>query len=64
MWAWGYRRSPGVARLASAPLMKSCENRYQIRSTIRTSHLPVSRWAHRIEMPGDSMRKNRNKPGG
>ena len=56
-----------------------CEDRYQVRSTILTSQLPVSRWheqigdptladgildrlvhnAHRIEMKGDSMRKNR-----
>jgi DNA replication protein DnaC len=59
-----------------------CEDRYQVRSTILTSQLPVSRWheqigdptladgildrlvhnAHRIEMRGDSMRKNRGKP--
>jgi DNA replication protein DnaC len=59
-----------------------CEDRYQMRSTILTSQLPVSRWheqigdptladgildrlvhnAHRIEMRGDSMRKNRGKP--
>jgi DNA replication protein DnaC len=59
-----------------------CEDRYQMRSTILTSQLPVSRWheqigdptladgildrlvhnAHRIEMKGDSMRKNRGKP--
>jgi len=58
-----------------------CEDRYQVRSTILTSQLPVSRWheqigdptladgildrlvhnAHRIEMRGDSMRKNRPK---
>jgi DNA replication protein DnaC len=58
-----------------------CEDRYQVRSTILTSQLPVSRWherigdptladgildrlvhnAHRIEMRGDSMRKNRDK---
>src|SRR5277367_4393907 len=58
-----------------------CEDRYQVRSTILTSQLPVSRWheqvgdptladgildrlvhnAHRIEMRGDSMRKNRGK---
>ena len=58
-----------------------CEDRYQVRSTILTSQLPVSRWheqigdptladgildrlvhnAHRIEMRGDSMRKNRSK---
>jgi len=58
-----------------------CEDRYQVRSTILTSQLPVSRWheqigdptladgildrlvhnAHRIEMKGDSMRKNRPK---
>ena len=59
-----------------------CEDRYQTRSTILTSQLPVTRWheqigdataadgildrlvhnAHRIEMRGDSMRKNRGKP--
>jgi DNA replication protein DnaC len=59
-----------------------CEDRYQTRSTILTSQLPVARWheqigdptaadgildrlvhnAHRIEMRGDSMRKNRGKP--
>jgi hypothetical protein len=59
-----------------------CEERYQVRSTILTSQLPVSRWheqigdptlaegildrlvhnAHRIEMRGNSMRKNRGKP--
>jgi DNA replication protein DnaC len=58
-----------------------CEDRYQVRSTILTSQLPVSRWheqigdptladgildrlvhnAHRIEMRGDSMRRNRGK---
>jgi DNA replication protein DnaC len=61
-----------------------CEDRYQLRSTILTSQLPVSRWheqigdptladgildrlvhnAHRIEMRGDSMRKNRSKAEG
>jgi DNA replication protein DnaC len=60
------------------------EDRYQVRSTILTAQLPVSRWhgqigdptladgildrlvdnAHRIEMRGDSMRKNRGKPSG
>ena len=59
-----------------------CEDRYQVRSTILTSQLPVSRWheqigdpalgdgildrlvhnAHRIEMRGDSLSKNRGKP--
>jgi len=76
--------------LATAPLSEPerrnfweiCEDRYQVRSTILTSQLPVSRWheqigdptladsirdrlvhnAHRIEMKGDSMRKNRGKP--
>jgi DNA replication protein DnaC len=74
---------------AMAPLTETerrdfcdCEDRYQVRSTILTSQLPVSRWheqigdpiladsildrlvhnAHRIEMRGDSMRKNRGKP--
>jgi DNA replication protein DnaC len=61
-----------------------CVDRYQVRSTILTLQLPVSRWheqigdptladgildrlvhnAHRIEMRGDSMRKNRTKPSG
>jgi len=59
-----------------------CEDRYQAKSMILTSQLPVSKWheqigdptladsildrivhnAHRIEMRGDSMRKNRGKP--
>jgi len=58
-----------------------CEDRYQMRSTVLTSQLPVSRWheqigdptladgildrlvhnAHRIEMRGDTMRKNRGR---
>jgi DNA replication protein DnaC len=58
-----------------------CEERYQVRSTVLTSQLPVARWheqigdptladgildrrvhnADRIEMRGDSMRKNRGK---
>jgi DNA replication protein DnaC len=61
-----------------------CEDRYQVRSLILTSQLPVVRWheqigdptvadgildrlvhnAHRIEMRGDSMRKNRGKTEG
>jgi len=61
-----------------------CEDRHQVRPTILTSQLPVSRWpeqigeptladgildrllhnAHRIEMRGDSMRKNRGKASG
>jgi len=61
--------------------VRCCEDRYQVRSTILTSQLPVSRWheqigdptladgildrlvhnAHRIEMRGDSMRKNRER---
>jgi hypothetical protein len=73
---------------AMAPLNESerrevweiCEDRYQTRSTVLTSQLPVSRWheqigdptiadgildrlvhnAHRIDMRGESMRKNRN----
>jgi DNA replication protein DnaC len=59
-----------------------CEDRYQARSLILSSQLPVARWheqigdptvadgildwlvhnAHRIEMKGDSMRKNRVRP--
>jgi DNA replication protein DnaC len=58
-----------------------CEDRYQIRSLILTSQLPVARWheqigdptvadgildrivhnAHRIELRGDSMRKQRGE---
>jgi DNA replication protein DnaC len=58
-----------------------CEDRYQSRSLILTSQMPVTCWheqigdltvadgildrlvhnAHRIEMRGDSMRKNRGK---
>ncbi len=65
-------------------LWEICEDRYQVRSVILTSQLPVSRWheqigdptvadgildrlvhnAHRIELRGDSMRKNRGKPSG
>jgi DNA replication protein DnaC len=61
--------------------LEICEERFQLRSTILTSQLPVSRWheqigdptladgildrlvhnAHRIEMRGDSMRKDRGK---
>ncbi len=60
---------------------RSAKTCYQVRSTILTSQLPVSRWheqigdptladgildrlvhnAHRIEMRGDSMRKNHGK---
>jgi DNA replication protein DnaC len=59
-----------------------CEDRYQVRSLVLTSQLPVTRWheqigdltvadgildrlvhnAHRIEMRGKSMRKQRGKP--
>jgi DNA replication protein DnaC len=61
-----------------------CEDRYQVRSMILTSQLPVWRWheqigdptladgildrlvhkPHRIEIRGDSMRKNRTMPSG
>jgi DNA replication protein DnaC len=52
-------------------LWEICQDRYQMRSMILTSLLPVSKWheqigdptnAHRIEMRGDSMRKARRKP--
>ena len=74
---------------AMAPLKDSerrdflelCDDRYQRRSMILTSQLPLAHWheqigdptladgildrlvhnAHRIEMRGDSMRKNRGK---
>jgi DNA replication protein DnaC len=59
-----------------------CEDRYQTRSTVLTSQVPIAKWheqigdptladgildrlvhnAHRIEMRGDSMRKNRGNP--
>jgi DNA replication protein DnaC len=71
-----------VNRLAHKVFGQSKHVRYQVRSTILTSQLPVARWheqigdptladgildrlvhnAHRIEMRGDSMRKNRGKP--
>ncbi len=60
--------------------LEICEDRYQTRSTILTSQLPVAKWheqigdptladsildrlvhnAHRLEMHGESMRKERN----
>ena len=60
--------------------LEICEDRYQLRSMILTSQLPVAKWheqigdptladsildrlvhnAHRIEMQGESMRKERN----
>jgi DNA replication protein DnaC len=71
-----------LSELERRDFWEICEDRYQVRSTILTSQLPVSRWqeqigdptladgildrlvhnAHRIEMRGDSMRKNRSKP--
>ena len=59
--------------------LEICDTRYQARSTMLTSQLPVASWhaqigdptiadsildrlvhnAHRIEMQGESMRKNR-----
>jgi DNA replication protein DnaC len=74
-----------IFECARAPrLLEICEDRCQVRSTILTWQLPVSRWheqigdptladgnldrllhnAHRIEMRGDSRRKNRGKPSG
>src|SRR4051794_28926713 len=70
-----------LAELERRDFGEVCEDRYQTRSTILTSQLPVTRWheqigdptaadgildrlvhnAHRIEMRGDSMRKNRGK---
>jgi len=69
---------------ASGDFWEICEDRYQVRLTILTSQLPVSRSheqigdptlvdgildrlvhnAHRIEMRGDSMCKNRGKLNG
>lgn len=60
--------------------LEVCEDRYQLRSTLLTSQIPVARWheqigdptladsildrlvhnAHRIEMHGESMRKERS----
>jgi hypothetical protein len=74
--------SPAVVRRRKRrDFWEICEDRYQARSLILTSQLPVSRWreqvgdptvadgildrivhnAHRIEMRGDSMRKNRGE---
>jgi DNA replication protein DnaC len=70
-----------LAEVERRDFWEICEDRYQVRSTILTSQLPVTRWheqigdptaadgildrlvhnAHRIEMKGDSMRKNRPK---
>ena len=33
---------------AMAPLLAPCEDRYEVRSTILTAHLPVSRWHEQI----------------
>jgi len=74
---------PGPAPLAASErrdFLEICEDRYQTRSTILTSQLPVAKWheqigdptladsildrlvhnAHRLEMHGESMRKERN----
>jgi hypothetical protein len=73
---WNWRRNQALARRVRA-------SRYQARSMILTSQLPVSRWheqigdptladsildrlvhnAHRIEMRGESMRKQRGEKG-
>jgi hypothetical protein len=73
---WNWRRNQALARRVRA-------SRYQARSMILTSQLPVSRWheqigdptladsildrlvhnAHRIEMRGESMRKQRGEIG-
>ena len=70
-----------VSEAERRDLWEICEDRYQVRSTILISQLPVSRWheqigdptladgihdrlvhnAHRIEMGGDPMRKDREK---
>lgn len=61
--------------------LEICDDRYQTRSTVLTSQLPVAKWhaqigdptiadsildrlvhnAHRIELKGDSLRRNRSK---
>jgi DNA replication protein DnaC len=71
-----------LAEVERRDFWEICEDRYQVRYTVLTSQLPVTRWheqigdptaadgildrlvhnAHRIEMRGDSMRKNRGKP--
>jgi len=80
------RRAPTGASVICEPERRDfweiCGDRYQVRSLILTSQLPVTRWheqigdptladgildrlvhnAHRMEMRGDSMRKNRGKP--
>ena len=78
-------RADGSFRNLSEPegrdFWEICEDRYQVRSLILTSQLPVTHWreqigdptvadgildrlvhnAHRIEMRGDSIRKNRGR---
>ena len=78
---WKRQIPPDAEEPERRDFWEICEDRYQVRSTILTSQLPVSRWheqigdptladgildrlvhnAHRIEMKGDSMRKNRTK---
>jgi DNA replication protein DnaC len=73
------RHRPSLSEPERRDFWEICEDRYQVRSLILTSQLPVTRWheqigdptvadgildrlvhnAHRIEMRGDSMRKNR-----
>jgi DNA replication protein DnaC len=80
-WRWHVPMAP-LGEPEHRDFWEICEDRYQVRSTILTSQLPVSRChkqivdptladgildrlvhnAHRIEMRGDSMRKNRPKP--
>ena len=80
-WLSTTGRWPRYPNRSAVIFWEICEDRYQVRSTILTSQLPVSRWheqvgdptladgildrlvhnAHRIEMQGDSMRKNRGK---
>src|SRR5437660_3397663 len=75
-WPW----PAPLAESERRDFLEICEDRYQTRSTILTSQLPVAKWheqigdptladsildrlvhnAHRLEMHGESMRKERN----
>jgi DNA replication protein DnaC len=49
--------------------LEICDDRYQRRSMILTSQMPVAHWheqihnAYRLELKGESMRKKKRKPG-
>jgi DNA replication protein DnaC len=54
-----------LSELERRDFWEICENRYQVRSTVLTADGILDRLihnAHRIEMRGDTMRKNGGKP--